>query len=260
MHGGFWVMKKTILFGVMVCLFLVFGLMSIPAKAGTLTQGLVGYWPLDENGKDMIGKSEGKLEGGAKWTKSGRTKGAVELDGTSGYVAISGFELITTDLTAVMWLKGWRQSAWAGLMCSRNDPMSFWVGFTGSDTLSYVWNNNAANTYSWVQGPLIPQNEWAMLALTIAKDQAVGYSYTDAGGLESGVNKIEHIEQTIADNLKIGWDECCGADRHIQGIMDEVMIYNRVLSEAEIKQLATNGLSVDIEYKLATKWGALKQQ
>jgi hypothetical protein len=250
-------MKKIIFLSVIVCLF--FGLGIIPIKAQDLAKGLVGYWPLDENGKDMVGKSEGKLEGGSKWIKNGRVKGAVELDGVTGHVVISNFELTTIDLTATAWLKGWRQDAWAGLMCSRNDPMSFWIGFTDADTLSYVWNNNSDKTWGWKQGPQIPQDEWAMFAITIAKDQAVSYIYTDAKKMVSAVNKIDHLEQTIADNLKFGWDQCCGPGRHVKGIMDEVMIYNRTLSEAELVKLATSGLAVERIDKLTTQWGKLKQ-
>ena len=250
--------RKRLLFNII--LLLTFGLVVSMAYAKDIREGLVGYWPLDENGTDKAGKSVGKLEGGAKWTKTGRVNGAVELDGTTGCVAISGFELTTTELTSVVWLKGWKQSDWSGILCSRNDPTTFWMGFTTANTLSYVWNDNAANTYSWVGAPEIPQDEWAMCAITIDKDKAVGYIYTDAEKLQSGKNEIPHIEQTIADSLKIGRDECCGDNRHVSGILDEVMIYNRALAEDEILKLATNGLAVEFKDKLATQWGTIKQQ
>ena len=236
------------------------GLTVSIASAGNLSEGLVGYWPLDGNGDDLAGNSEGTLEGGADWTNDGRLNGAVEIDGVTGHVAVSGFELTTTTVTAVAWLKGWAQGPYAGIMCSRADPMTFWVGFTDVNTLSYVWNNNAEETWGWNEGPAIPQDEWVMTAITINADEAVAYIYTDAGGLESGVNGIEHVEQTIADSLKIGRDECCGDNRHIVGIMDEVMIYDRALSEDEVLKLATEGLAVEPGAgKLATKWGAIKQ-
>jgi hypothetical protein len=251
-------MKSKIIF--VMFLLLAFSLVVSLAYAKDLKEGLVGYWPLDENGSDMVGKSKGELSGGANWTKAGRVKGGVELDGKTGCVAISGFKLTTTDLTAIAWLKGSKQGDWAGIMCSRADPMTFWVGFTGSNTLSYVWNNNAANTYSWVKGPVIPQDEWCMIAMTITKETAFGYLYTDADKLKSGENKIPHIEQTIADNLKIGRDECCGDNRHVKGFMDEVMIYNRALSADEITKIAVSGLAVDQKDKLAAQWGSIKQQ
>ena len=98
-----------------------------------------------------------------------------------------------------------------------------------------------------------------MVALTIDPDKAVAYVYTDTDGLESAANEIPHVEQTIADNLKIGWDECENT-RHVRGILDEVMIYDRALTEDEILQLATNGLAVsDHTDKVTTSWGAVKQ-
>jgi len=248
------------LFGRFIALVLLVGLTTGIASAVDLTEGLVGHWSLDGDCTDSVGDTEGDLVGGANWTDDGRLNGAVELDGSTGHVAVSGFTLTTTDLTAVAWLNGWKQASWAGIMCSRADPMTFWMGFTDADTLSYVWNNNAEATWGWREGPSIPQDEWAMVAITIDPDKAVSYIYTDAGGLKSAVNEIPHIEQTIADNLKIGRDECCGDNRHIKGIIDEVMIYNRALTEDEILQLATSGLAVlDAADKLATTWGKIKQ-
>lgn len=243
---------------VLIFLFIAFSLIIDIASAVDLKNGLVAYWPLDENGDDVIGKSKGSLEGGAKWIKNGRIKGAVELDGTTGHVAISGFTLTTKELTAVAWLKGWKQANWAGIMCSRADPMTFWVGFTDQDTLSYVWNNNSVATWGWRNGPVIPQDEWAMIAITIDPKQATSNIYTDAKGLQSSANEIPHVEQTIADNLKIGRDECCGDNRHVKGIIDEVMIYKRALTGDEILQLAQKGLSVEYKNKLTTRWGEIK--
>ncbi|MBM3212331.1 LamG domain-containing protein [Candidatus Poribacteria bacterium] len=128
-------MKRLILVWKISVLLLLMGF-TLCAFAQKITDGLVGYWPLDENGNDKIGKSTGKLEGKANWVKNGRVKGAVELDGATGHVAISGFTLTTNDITAVAWLNGSPQGAWAGIMCSRADPMTFWVGYTDSNTLS----------------------------------------------------------------------------------------------------------------------------
>ncbi len=161
------VKKMERLFGRFTVLVLILCLTVGIALAVDVTSGLVGYWPLDGNGTDKVGKSKGELVGGAKWIKDGRVKGAVELDGTTGHVAVSGFTLTTKELTAVAWLKGWKEADWAGIMCSRADPMTFWVGFTDANTLSYVWNNNAEATWGWRAGPKIPQDEWALVAITI---------------------------------------------------------------------------------------------
>jgi len=97
-----------------------------------------------------------------------------------------------------------------------------------------------------------------MAAIAIEPKKTTSYIYTDADGLEKGENEIPHIEQTV-ENLKFGWDECCGAERHFAGLIDEVMVYDRTLTEDDILQLATSGLAVEATDKLATSWGRIKQ-
>ena len=239
-------------------LVLAFGLTGSIANAVDLTTGLVGYWPLDGKVDDKIGGTGGKLVGGAKWVNEGKVKGAVEFDGSTGYVEVSGFELTTDTITSVAWIKGWKQSDWTGIVVGRGGT-PFWMGFTDQDTLSYVWNNDSDQTWGWRNGPKIPQDEWAVVAVAIEPDKATSYIYTEANKLKQGVNKIAHIEQTVV-NLKFGWDECCGAQRHFMGIIDEVMIYKRALTEEEILKLATGGfLAVNRADELAATWGEIKK-
>ena len=59
--------------------------------------------------------------------------------------------------------------------------------------------------------------------------------------------------------MRIGTDFDDDAKRFFNGIIDEVAVFNRVLTEAEV-QTALNGdiLAVDANGKLATAWGGLK--
>ena len=228
------------------------------SSAAKITDDLVGYWPLDGDVKDTIAGLGGKLADGAKWTDKGKIKKAVEVDGVTGHVLIDDFELKTDTITSVAWINGWRQTAWTGIVVGRGTT-PFWMGFTDQDTLSYVWNNDSDKTWGWINGPKIPQDEWALAAIAIEPTKATGYIYTDAGGLKQEANNLDHIEQTVT-NLKFGWDECCGDNRHVAGILDEVMIYNRPLAEDEILKIATSGLAVEFKDKLATQWGTIKQQ
>lgn len=245
------------LFGGFMVLALIFGLTTGIASAADLTLGLVGYWPLDGDVKDSVGSSDGELVGGAEWVDDGWLNGAVKLDGSTGHVQISGFELITDTITFVAWINGWKQDGWAGIVVSRGTSAT-WTGFGPNDTLTYVWNNNSPDTYNWTGGASIPQNEWALVAIAVEPDQATSYTYSEANGLMQGVNEIPHIEENV-DNVKFGWDECCGDGRHFNGLIDEVMIFDRALNEDEILKLATTGLAVEPAGKLTTAWGRIKQ-
>ena len=244
---------------VIIILAVVVSLWSTGAFAVDLTEGLVGYWPLDGNGNDESGNgNDAKLEKGAKWSDNGWVNGAVEVDGGGGHVVVDDtFELTTDKITVVARINGWKTIDWSGIVVGRSGT-TFWMGVAANNTLTYVWNNNSAQTWNWQGAPEIPEKKWALVAIAIGPDKATSYIYHKATDkLDAEVNGIPHVEQTVI-NLKFGWDECCGA-RFFKGLIDEVMVYERTLNADDIKRLATVGLPVESKAKLAVTWAALKR-
>ena len=243
---------------VIIALTLAVSLWATGAFAAELTEGLVGYWPLDGNGNDESGNGhDAELEKGAKWVDDGWMNGAVEVDGGGGHVVVDNkFELTTDTLTVIARINGWKTIDWSGIVVGRSGT-PFWMGVAANNTLTYVWNNNAADTWGWEKASEIPENKWALVAIAISPDKATSYVYHRATDkLDAADNDITHIEQTVI-NLKFGWDECCGA-RYFKGIIDEVMVYDRALNAADIERLATVGLAVNSNGKLTTTWAAIK--
>jgi hypothetical protein len=194
---------------------------------------LVGWWRFDEgNGTTAYDSSgngnDGTLIGGATWV-AGRFGGGIELDGTSGYISVPDFELTTNSITFAIWLNGWKGGDWAPFISSRVVGQCEMI-FGNDDTLRYVWNNDSSATWGWTGGPVIPEDTWTMLAVTIDPDRAVAYVYTDAGGLTSMTNEIPHIEETVGA-LQIGWSY---GDRFVRGIIDEAAVYDHALTQDEI--------------------------
>ena len=197
---------------------------------------LVGWWRFEEGSGttayDSSGNGlDGTLVGGATWTE-GRIGGGIELDGTSGYVSVPDFELTTDTITFVAWVNGWKGADWAPLISSREVGQCEMI-FSNDDTLRYVWNNDSSATWAWTGGPVIPQDTWAMLAVTIDPDKAVAYVYTDDGGLIQSTNAIPHIEETVGA-LQIGYSY---DPRYVRGIIDEAAVFNRALTDQEIMGL-----------------------
>jgi len=198
---------------------------------------LVGWWRFEEGSGttayDSSGNGlDGELVGGATWT-DGRIGGGIELDGTSGYVSVPNSELTTDAITFAIWLNGWKGGDWAPLISSRVVGQCEMI-FGDDDTLRYVWNNDSSATWGWTGGPVIPEDTWTMLAVTIDPDQAVAYVYTNDGGLTQSTNAIAHIEETVGA-LQIGYSYDL---RYIRGIIDEAAVFNRALTEQEILGLA----------------------
>ncbi|MDQ1329119.1 MAG: hypothetical protein QG641_2408 [Candidatus Poribacteria bacterium] len=226
------------------------------ANAADVTKDIVSYWSLDGNAKDSVGGFDGEKVGGVNWVQAHKGQGA-ELDGKSS-INVPKFKLTTNVITFSAWIKGWKVTDWAGIVGTRM-PSGCEMIFGDSNTVHYVWNNDAGDTWGWGGAPAIPQDKWAMVALTIDPEKAVAYVYSDDTGLKSGANKIKHLEQTMG-NINIGWVDCCGGTRYFKGIIDEVIIYNRALSEEDINQLATKGLFAPVENngKLTVTWGMIK--
>jgi hypothetical protein len=194
---------------------------------------LVGWWRFEEGtgttAYDSSGNGlDGTLVGGATWTQ-GRYGGGLELDGTSGYVSVPDFELTTDTITFAIWLNGWKGGDWAPLISSRVVGQCEMI-FGDDDTLRYVWNNDSSATWGWTGGPVIPEDTWTMLAVTIDPEKAVAYVYTDDDGLIQSTNAIPHIEETVGA-LQIGYSY---DPRYIRGIIDEAAVFNRALTEQEI--------------------------
>ncbi len=247
-------MSKKIIF--LVSFVLVLGL-AISVSEGA-DPSLVGWWRFEEGSGTTVYDSsgnglDGNLVGGVTWTE-GRIGGGIELDGTSGYVSIPDFELTTDSITFVIWLNGWKGADWAPLISSRVVGQCEMI-FGDDDTLRYVWNNDSSATWGWTGGPVIPEDTWTMLAVTIDPDQAVAYVYTDDGGLTQSTNAIAHIEETVGA-LQIGYSY---DPRYVRGIIDEAAVFNRALTEQEILGLVMGvGEGYPYSYSPSPEDGALQ--
>ncbi len=243
---------SQVCFWLVLMLFLV--VISTPAD---ITKGMIGYWPLDGNAKDESGNDyHGELTKGVKWVG-----GAASFDGEGSHIKVAQEDLapVVRDFTVVTWINGYKAQAWAAFVSARgNGGQAYWMGYHGdTDTLTYVYNDNAANTWDWKGSIKIPKDTWALVAVAVEKKKATAYAYTaSTKKLEMAENEIEHIEQSFL-NFVFGKDDCCGS-RFYQGLLDEIMMFERTLDKAEILQLATIGLNVESKNKLATSWGKIK--
>ena len=260
-------MRKSYVFGrefaqisflaLMMCFLIV-----VNTQAGDITKGMIGYWPLDGNAKDVSGNNyHGELDGKVTWEAKGKVNGAARFDGAGSHIKVAQKDLTPNplDFTVVTWINGYKAQNWAAFVSARGAAgVAYWMGYHGdTDTLTYVWNNNKAETWDWQGSIKIPKDTWGLVAVAIEKTKATAYVYTAATKkLEMAENNIKHIKQAFL-NFVFGKDDCCG-ERFYKGLLDEVMMFERTLNKAEIMQLATIGLNVESKNKLATSWGQIK--
>ena len=239
---------------------LVYFLIVVSIQAADITDGMIGYWPLDGDAKDVSGNDyHGVLTKGAKWVANGRVGGAVEFpEGQGGHIKVAeDLAPEVVNFTVVTWINGYKVNNWAAFVSARgNGAQAFWMGYHDqTDTLTYVWNNDSAATWNWQESVKIPKDTWGLVAIAIEKKKATAYAYTAASEkLEMAENKIDHVLQAPR-SFVFGRDS---GTRFYQGLMDEVMMFERTLNKDEIMQLATVGLNVKPKNKLATSWGKIK--
>lgn len=147
--------------------------------------------------------------------------------------------LNTNTVTFTAWLyPSGDQADWTGIFMDRSG-VGEGIGFGGGAThgmLTYTWNNNSGTTYNFNSGLVLPQEQWAFVAVVIEPTQAVLYLGT-GGVLTNAINAIAHINEAWGGNAAIGADPGFNNARIFNGIVDEVAVFNQALSFDAINTL-----------------------
>lgn len=225
-------------------------------------EGLSLYLPLDENKGDASADMSGnghvaKFVGSPKWT-TGKLGAAVQLDGQS-YLEVadapkSGFDAVSA-LTIELWAK---QDAHHdnGLVVKLTGG-GFWPCSYNLETWSdsNVWFGVDQDGLAISAGGY-PLNEWYHLAAVFEGKSKTQALYLNGKKVKEGPTPTD----TVPDGDKpvyIGTVD--PTNYRFQGAVDEVAVYSRALTAAEIQNdMAGITLAVDAKNRLAARWGALK--
>jgi len=207
-----------------------------PVNPGT--NGLVAHYAFENDANDSSGNNfHGTVVGDPVFVEGPAGYGmALDFDGDGDYVDCGNNAAfsVTDAITISVWINmraiagDWRaiiakgDSAWRISTNASTQGMHF--GFTGS-------SRNYQRVDSATQ---VPFNEWHHICATY--DITVGgHIYID--GIEDGENPETLGITTNNSNLYIG-NNSDNPDRFWDGLIDEVAIYNRAVSEAEVLYLA----------------------
>jgi len=203
----------------------------------TMTRGLVGYWPMDEAtgtvAYDASGNgNNGTLINGPKWT-TGKNAGALQFDGKDDYVDCgNGTSLRITDaLTVEAWIKTSYRGFQYQFVFSKGDGSH--VGyemFLNNGVLEFNgFYNNSGNFY-FTGGGDLRDGQWHHVVGTYDKNTTLAKIYID------GVYKTQAAQaEGITDSgsiFRIGSRDVWAV---FNGSLDDVRVYNRALTAAEVK-------------------------
>ena len=231
------------------------------AKAQIVTDGLVSYWTFDsadikdKTVKDVWGDNDGTLERNAKIVE-GKVREALECSDKEDYVDVSTTPIIApeaAEFTIMAWIKTADTSV-GGVFGQFSTP-----GATGSDTNHWL-HSNGFDEYPPSGGGCkfskdIKDDKWHHIAVVRAGAVTM---YLD--GKSDNTCPPETYSGQVPNEIQIGSRGSFKPESYaFKGLIDEVGVYDRVLSEAEVKQnFAAKGLPVEESKKLALTWGEIK--
>ena len=246
---------------ILASLFMV-GVVGLSQSYAQEDESVVGLWLFDE-GKGKVAsdssgnKNDGDILGGPKWVE-GKFDMALRFDGVDDFVKVASSESIKSTseaLTVECWIYP-TDAANQGNIVEINGNSGWRLRYlTGNGLKIY----DRANTNSIVKNGVAPLNTWTHVAVT---GDGTGLRLF-ANGKKIGETNKAFAPNLAKDHLSIG--TCEEFNEYFKGLVDEVIVLNKVLSEAEVT-VAMLGVSnliptmIDPQSKLAVTWGDVKLQ
>ncbi|MHC4603162.1 MAG: LamG-like jellyroll fold domain-containing protein, partial [Planctomycetota bacterium] len=207
-----------------------------------LGEDLVAHWKLDGNAADPVGGNHGTVHGNPVWIV-GQLDGALGLDGSGDYVDCGNDGSL--NLTNNFSISAWFNLDNTGpvlLICKGNVPAwesggAYTILCIPSNGILAFYVRDSSNTEYAYAIAATPLNEWTHVVGTFSDGNIIIYKdgvLGESTGL--GAPAIHSNDEPLA----IGADGDGGMP--FDGRLDDVRIYDRVLTEAEAQELTNLGM------------------
>lgn len=229
----------------------------LSARSEGVEEGLVGYWKLNEGegeeARDSSGmNNHGQLFGNIAWVE-GKFNGALEFSEDRSCVRIEHSE--TVDLKGQVTLALWAkpedlQPAWAKFLCKqKTDGYPYALQYDDSNRIKgaiYIAAEVGVKTDTFT--------EWGHLALVYDGTALILYKDGEEAARKSAGGELMSNDEPVTIGSR--WE----SGQSFRGAIDDVRIYNRALSQEEIKQVMEGEIrtAVSSSGKLAAAWGMIK--
>ena len=222
---------------------------------------MVAWWPLDEtsgtNANDIINDNDGTHQNGPA-SVSGMVGGALSFDGANDYVKVPDNDVLdfgaNQDFSIDAWILSKKTNGIQTIVDKRyedgkkntkgytfflnNGKLSFQLA-TGNGSWFCANNSSSSCTNYTSSSANLADGKWHHVAVTVNRSSApLGTFYVD--GLPIGTTSIPSFrlgDLSNAQPLTIGRSTNTIVGSNFQGNIDEVEIFNRVLTAQEVYAL-----------------------
>ena len=214
-------------------------LLLLPLGSAALTDDAYMYWTFDTsnvssgNPLDITGNARDGTSTGTPTSVTGKINEAFDFDGSTEYVTSpwdytdADFSGTTKPWTFAVWLNSSQTTT--GAVWGDNDRNQFWINLGGSGNCRFV-------VYSGVHTHTCNVNDgdWHYIVF--------GFDGTDAYYSIDGGTIVTWNEGTFNTNNEVKAARRGTDNQHYyDGILDELFVWNRSLSQAEITELYNSG-------------------
>jgi hypothetical protein len=210
---------------------------SVTASFVLASGGAVAKWGLNEGSGSTAGDSSGNgntatLMNGTTWT-TGKYGGALLFDGANDLARVN--DSSSLDLTTAATFEAWvyptvSPAGWRTILQKEVDAYFFAASGAGAGNLPASGGTFDGNCCTFVAGTsTLPANVWTHVAATYDGSQLRFY----VNGILVASKAVTGSYQVNTSYLWMGGNAVYG--EHFNGKLDELRIYNKALTQAEIQ-------------------------
>jgi hypothetical protein len=234
-------------------------LLAMVLTAGAANAAEVAHWPLDDTAKEIYSDSVGTLDGSAAIITSDSAVGAgcLQVGGDPDKVS-TGVDLDTYQkpITMMAWIKPDAVEQWGTIVGDNEDDFAgglmFFIDFYPPDQFEMFgvdigWVGMAGA--DWEGETVLGDGEWHHVAWTCngARDDSTVY----LDGEEHPDSWIDYFapedEEEVVGQFFLGFNSHTlgEEDAWFEGLIDDVRIFDTVLSEAQVAEYTNNPPPID---------------
>jgi hypothetical protein len=242
-------------------------------------EGLVLYFSFDNVQGDEIKDESGNQNNGTMLGNAeivtGKVGDAIKIDGATGRVEVPDSDILDigmNSLTIECWLNTTSSDRHTYSRIASKGNFSWTAGYIfqlynqGQPAIS-ISDPGKVAIYAAAKGATVNDGQWHHIAGVVDRDDNEARVYIDGDSQEielplgqAAANVADIGDIANANKLAFGCDDQQVREL-VEGVYDELRIWNRALTDAEIQQAAKGGMpgaAVEPNGKLAITWGKLK--
>ncbi|MEN7547621.1 LamG-like jellyroll fold domain-containing protein [Rapidithrix thailandica] len=152
---------------------------------------------------------------------------ALQTINNGDYAQTLPLNILSNTVTMTAWVKpNGIQPDYSGIVMNDGETAGFNFA-SGNNTLAYHWPGGA---WWFNSGLIVPADEWSYVAMVATPDSMTLYVNGQASTHHTSLNEVELSTMKIGSYK--GW-----SGRNYKGLIDEVAVWNRALSQEEIREL-----------------------